>query len=332
MNLTNNIPQKLFFDKLKTLIPQQETLVYILSDLLNLSIDAIYRRLRGQKELSFSEITLICQKFSISFDTFIGEESNLVMFGYTSLENDFNRNYKNYLNHLKNNLQSLTLRKNSKIIFAAMDIPMVRLVSYPELTAFKVHTWRKKNEFSDYGNLPFNVKNILDDEIINLYSEISEYYKRISSIEIWTANTIESTLKLIEYFNDIGDFKDKEILAKLFSQLEDMMKELKEIAIKGKSSNFLYKESFDLYLSDISLENNYIYTESDKFKAVYIKLYTINSISTQNNKFCNETKLWLDNLINKSTAISGSSQKQCYKFFNQIDKNINSTKERIGLL
>ena len=219
--------------------------------------------------------------------------------------------------------------KNSNVIFAAMDIPVVHLFNYPELTAFRVHTWRKREINGGYNETTFNPDNILDDEIIKLYSEIAEYYKRISSSEIWTLGTTDGILKLIEYYSELGDFEDSDMALKLCDQVKDLMENLKENTLTNKSSNFIHQNKFDLYLSEISLENNYVYLECDNVSTTFIKLYTINSIATHDSTFCKETKLWLDNLIGKSTALSGSSQKQCISFFRNVINNIDKVRNRI---
>jgi hypothetical protein len=329
MKPTKENPQKKFFEILKHHIKEDVNMAYVLSDLLNISVDAVYRRLRGQKELSFSEISILCKEYNISFDTFLGISNSHILFKHFSLENNFDLNYLNYLNSLKNSLQNLLNSHNYSVIFAAMDIPFVHLVNYPELTAFKVHTWRKKEIQGDYGNVLFDPNNILNDKVNKLYTEIAEYYKRISSSEIWTLDTINYILKLIEYYNELGDFKDKETPLLLCDQVKHLMENLRDVVSRAESSNFLHNNKFNFYLSEISLENNYVYIENENTQSVFIKLYTINSIATQNKTFCNETKMWLDNLINKSTPLTGTSQKQGYLFFKHALNKIELTRTRI---
>ena len=169
---------------------------------------------------------------------------------------------------------------------------------------------------------------ILNNSIRGLFAEITEYYQRIPSKEIWTSNTIENLLRLIEYFYELGDFEDQETAVLLCDQLADLIDQLKTDAIHGMKNN--YKSGkFELYHSEIALENNFILIQDKGEAAVFLKLYSINSMFTTNESFCKDTVLWLQNIINKSTPLSGSSQRQCYAFFRHCNNMISETKKRI---
>lgn len=331
MNIATENQQKTFFELIKRQIPEQEKLAVVLSEMLDISTDAVYRRMRGQKELTFSELSKLCNHFNISFDSLCEIKNNDVVFKYTSLEHDFDINYKIYLRNLRDSLHKLMHGKNSKMIFVATDIPVMHLVNYPDLMAFKVHTQRRKNDKIEGNAILFDPAKILDEEILKLYREIAEYYKRIPSVEIWTQDTLDMILKLICYFSEIGDFGTSDIPIKLLDQLREMMDQLKDSALKGSNSNFINSNTFNLYLSEIALENNYVYVEDGTFQAVFLKTYTINSILTQNTIFCNDVKSWMENLIAKSISLTGCSQKQCYQFFRHLSFKIEETKKSVAL-
>lgn len=325
------IQQKQLFELIKRYVPEQEKLAVVLSEMLDLSTDAVYRRMRGQKELTFSELSKLCRHFNVSFDSLCGIENTDVVFKYTSLEQDFDVNYKIYLRNLRDALYKLMHGRNSKMIFVATDIPVMHLVNYPELMAFKVHTQQRKEIKNDGTLHTFDPAAILDDELLQLYREIAEYYKRIPSVEIWTQDTLDMILKLINYFSEIGDFGTSDIPVKLLDQLREMMDQLRDSALRGSNSNFINSNTFNLYMSEIALENNYVYVEDDSFQAVFLKTYMINSILTHNKVFCNDVKSWMDNLISKSVSLTGCSQKQCYQFFRHLCGKIEETKKNVSL-
>ena len=57
-------------------------------------------------------------------------------------------------------------------------------------------------------------------------------------------------------------------------------------------------------------------------KYSYITFNTMNSITTNNPEFCEETEHWMKNLEKKSNLISGISEKQRYQFFSGMFKTI----------
>ena len=61
--------------------PDKYSLVYELSELLGISTDSVYRRLRSETLMDITEIQKICLHYNISFDSICGcEDSGLVSF------------------------------------------------------------------------------------------------------------------------------------------------------------------------------------------------------------------------------------------------------------
>ena len=58
-----------FLEKVKEQIPSSISLVNELAELLNVSVDSAYRRLRGDTDLSFEEAILISNKYNVSLDS-----------------------------------------------------------------------------------------------------------------------------------------------------------------------------------------------------------------------------------------------------------------------
>ena len=60
--------QEVFIQKLKESLPPSIGIAEELSELLGVSIDSAYRRIRGETDLSISEVHLITKKYGISLD------------------------------------------------------------------------------------------------------------------------------------------------------------------------------------------------------------------------------------------------------------------------
>ena len=78
--------QQLFFQHIKSRIPQHVSLVDEMADLLGISNDSAYRRIRGDKQISLQEAQLICKHYQLSLDQLLGLESNSFTF-YGNLVN-----------------------------------------------------------------------------------------------------------------------------------------------------------------------------------------------------------------------------------------------------
>jgi hypothetical protein len=91
-------------------------------------------------------------------------------------------------------------------------------------------------------------------------------------------------------------------------------------------------ETYFLYDSDVVLGTNCIYAIMGDSKFSYISFNSMNSLTTNNPQFCEETEHWVKNLERKSTLISGVGEKQRYQFFSLMYKNIDACVEKIKQL
>ncbi len=64
-------------------------------------------------------------------------------------------------------------------------------------------------------------------------------------------------------------------------------------------------------------------------KGAYVSYHTFNVMLTTNPGFCNETDLWLKNLIRKSNLISGVAEKQRYRYFKHVDEALKKLVRKI---
>ena len=72
--------QTLFFESIRQRLPGHISLVNELSEVLGISYDSAYRRLRGDKKLSIEEMRMLSRKYRISIDSLFGQSIADVMF------------------------------------------------------------------------------------------------------------------------------------------------------------------------------------------------------------------------------------------------------------
>ena len=325
--------QALFLRKIEDIIPATTSLVNELSDLLELSIDSAYRRLRGETQLTLDEILTICNHFKISFDTFIDVSSNTVTFEYMEMT-DKEESFANYLESLHQNLQLINGAKQKQIIYACEDIPVFHNYKYPELAAFKIFYWmRSILNVPSLVNEKFN-STLVPSSLIEKGRQIVDLYAAIPSIEIWTDTTINSTLKQIEFYWEAGMFLSRDDALKVCEDLRMQIDEIQkqaELGNKYKSEQNIneFKDNYTLYFSEIELTNNCVLVNLGETKSVFLSHFTFNTMSTTNHSYCNETERWLNNIIKKATLISGVSEKLRYQFFRKAFTSIEKMEEKI---
>jgi hypothetical protein len=98
--MSANHNQILFFQNLKSAMPVYNSLVDEIAELLDISIDSAYRRIRGEKLLDFGELEVLSNRFNTSVDKFFNLGSNSILF-----KGDYNNYHdENFMNWMKDTL------------------------------------------------------------------------------------------------------------------------------------------------------------------------------------------------------------------------------------
>lgn len=322
-----------FIQKIKQSLQPSLSLVDELADLLQVSTDSAYRRIRGETALTFDEIVLLCNHFQLSFDSFTSSTSGSVTFKYNPINED-EASFERYLRNILNDLRKIQSFEQKQITFAAEDIPIFHHFRFNELTAFKIFYWNKSILNSPLLEGKKFDPAVIDTELVNAAREILDLYTEIASIEIWSDDTVNSTLKQIEFYWEAGVFRSKEDALLICSQVEEMIEGIKKQA--ELSSKFAIEDrinspanNFMLYNSELMIGNNCILVNLGSNKAAYLSHHTFNAMVTTHHGFCNDTDLWLKNLTRKSILISGVAEKQRYQFFRKIEDKLQQLRDKI---
>ncbi len=322
--------QEVFIKHLKNVVPSNVSLVDDIADLLNISNDSAYRRLRNETELSLDETYKICKHYRISADTIFSNKANSVTCNYIKLT-DSTDNFENYLTSLLKQLQEVAKSDNAKIIYAAEEVPIFHSFYSEKLAAFKLFYWQRSVlNVAAYQAKKFEWSSIPKKQL-QISKQIHETYLQIPSNEIWTNETIQTTIKQIEYYFESGAFKQKEDAITVLKELKEMVHAINRYSENENKNerNKSFQVPFNMYNSDLVIGTNCIHVDNNGAHYSYISFNTVNSLTTANHEFCEEIEHWMKNLIKKSTLISGIAEKQRFQFFNKIYKAIDFSIERI---
>ncbi len=316
-----------FINKIKSVIPVNENLVQCIADLLNLSNDSAYRRIRCEKLFDINEVNILCKTFKIKFDEEVEKNANSVTFDFKLLDHN-KQNFRLWLSNILNNLKIISARPENSIIYSADDVPIWHHFNDELLIKFKLFYWLKTIlADKDYVESNFD-ETLIDEDLVQMSKDISYYYNQTSSIEIWTEDTFNSTLKQVEYFWGSGFFKSKEVALKICETIENEINILQKMAATS-SKLTSGKENFKLYHSEVMVGNNSIVANIGGNKVSYVSYNTFNMMTTTNSLFVNEAEEWLKNLIKKSNLISGISEKQRNQFFKKLFSKLEKLRDLI---
>jgi transcriptional regulator with XRE-family HTH domain len=317
--------QNHFIELLKNAVPAKFSLAEALAELLNVSIDSAYRRLRGETSVSIDEAYLICKKYNIPLENILSIDHGSAQFNFLPLIQNED-NLELYLKGLLQSLKALKEFPESKIIYAAAEVPIFHSLSYPLLAEFKLFYWSKSLLMVDrLQNVHFKT-GLIKPEFLSLSKAIHDLYLQIPSIEIWNHQTILTNISQIEFYWESGQFEDKETTLRLIQQLQMMTDELKKFSDSGYKSLDAY---YQLYQSDLIIGSNCINGYYGQNQVSYISFNTMNSLKTTHSRFIQETDKWIWNMIKKANLISGVSEKERYKFFDGMYHAMDSLRQKV---
>jgi hypothetical protein len=332
--MENNTIQQRLLGMVQDLTPDKYSLVFELSELLGVSTDSVYRRIRGETLLDINEIQKLCLHYNISFDSICGtDQTGLVSFQYQPVIelSDF----KKWMGTISANLKALQNKKDAHVIYAAIDIPVFHNFRFPLVSFFKSLYWLKSiTNHPDYKDVKFS-RSSISAEFIAAGKAMHELYSSVPSTEIWTDLITYSLLRQIDYYWDSGEFASKDDALALCDEVEQEFEYLQDAAASSSKSPERKKipgepVNFQLYDCDIEIANNTILVINGDQKTVYLSTQTFNIILTSNTLFADETHRWLNTLIKKSTLISEVGGKQRSLFFREAFEKITQLRHKIA--
>lgn len=323
--------QELFFEEVKSKLPSTTSLVEEVAELLNVSSDSAYRRLRLNTLLTFQEVSILASHFNISVDKYLNTTEKMASFSYKTL-NEISYDFLEYLKSILSDLRTLNSSNQAEIIYFAVDIPLPQLLFVPEMALFKLFFWEKtilNFESLSKAKFEFYVGN---EEVNNISREIRNLYIQTPSIEVYSPDTINTTLKQIKYYVEAGYFSSPKIALVLCDKLSELVECIREQAAEGKKSHPRKPEisgDYKLYFNEVIYSDTAILAETENLKFSYLANNGLRRIVTHNEHFYNESKDSFNKLLKKASLLSGSSEKERNMVFNRYQNAISDFKHSI---
>jgi hypothetical protein len=326
--------QSTLFQQIKDSLPANVSYVHEIAETLSISYDSAYRRIRGEKELSFEELYKLSTRFGLSIDSLFGLRSNNILFSYFTL-GDGNYDMAAWFQNILKTMKELHAMKEKEIIYAAKDIPFFHYFNFPEIAAFKVFFWQKTLfDFPDFGERQFRLDES-DNQIQETGRQILALSTRIPTTEIWNEDTFNITLRQIEYYWVSGYFAKKDDLLNLCDKLEKWVTHIHKQAEYGYKFIFGQAQegsenSFHLYENEVVLNDNTILVKTGDSIRAYLTYNVLGLLINRDPAFCKYIETYLRGLLRKSDLISVSGTKERNRFFNRLRQTIGEFRERIA--
>jgi len=311
--------QEFLFQRIKELLPPSESLTDAVSEILHVSSDSAYRRIRNETPLVLEEAKQLCEAFHLSLDQVLNIKNNSILFENVRINNQ-QYSYEKYLSDLVNQMQYVNSFRSKELIWLTKDVPLFHNFYFKPLIAFRYFFWMKAIlQHPDFATRAVDLNGV-SPEIERMSREFTRGYIEIPSIEIWNTECVNGAISQIEFYKDTGLFSSGADIKAVYQALKETILHLKaqvEFGCKflpGESPQ-TKKPNFTFFFNRIGLGDNTILVTTDGVKTTYVNYDVLNYMMTRDETFCNQCYEDMRNLMRRSTIISQTSERQRNIFF-----------------
>ena len=262
---------------------------------------------------TLAEAAVISRKLGISLDRMIGVSfQDNAVFDMNIV--DSSQPFETYYSILEKQVELFRKVKEeeySEIGTSSNIIPLTLSLNYNMLSKFRLFKWMYQNDNIKCKHFE---EMEIPQKIVDKQKEYANAINHIHSVDyIWDNMIFSHLINDIQYFCGIHliSDEDKNLLKEELFRVAD---DLEELATRGKSQ---MGNDIRIYISNINFEATYSYLDTSTVQLSLIRIYSINSISTQDSEMFRGLKEWIQSLKKFSTLISESGEMQRIQFFKQ---------------
>lgn len=219
------------------------------------------------------------------------------------------------------------------MFYQCKDAPLFYFYLFPEIGAFKTFCWNKtilntpelKDKIFSLNEFPF-------EECYQLGQLILKENTFLPSVELWNAESFNSSINQLEYYRDAGLFKSESDFLQVLNSFDKLLTHLQEQARLGCKFMPIAPDAhnttpFRFYVNQVILGNNSVVLEMDEQRMSLITYNVLYYLLTKDTRFSEKLYNGFNTLLKSSTLISGTGEKERNRFFKiQREKIIQLTK------
>ncbi len=331
MNI-NEIQQQLF-QVIKTKLPADASVSDEVAKLLDISSDSAYRRMRGEKQITFEELYKIALHYNISLDQLMNIQTGGFLF-QGNLLNSKTFRFDAYLTSMMHTMAYFNSFKKKEVYYLCKETPIFHCFTCRELAAFKYFFWMiTLIGFPEFRNKKVNLDEY-PDELFETGQKIIGLYNQVDSNEVWNIESLNSLLHQVDYYLDNQMFRSDTDALKVYEASEKLLNHLEEQAKRGYKYNIDDPEKkplgkYNMYFNETVLQDNSLLILLDNTRMSSVSHTTINYMLTRDINYCENHYQYVQNLIKRSTLISEVSEKERARFFRRLHERIERRKESL---
>jgi transcriptional regulator with XRE-family HTH domain len=326
--------QVLLFQHIKSVLPPHLSMADEMADLLGISPDSAYRRIRGEKPISLEELEKVCLHYHVSMDQFLHLKTDSFLFSGKIME-ERERSFDDYLDNFLQQLMFMNSMPKKHVYWILKDIPPISHFHIPELSLFKFYMWTKSIlHYDSMKGVKFDFRDKRYDAYMEKSRNVLDAFSKVPITEIWNVESINSSLRQLRFHYDTGSFKSKADVLLLFDKLRELIDHFELQAEAGVKFRFggnplTSTVDYNMFVNELILGDNTAFFETDHMRLTFLNHSVLYFVYTRDERFNNRMYENIQNLINKSTMISKVGEKERTGFFNHLREEIDKRRWEI---
>lgn len=292
---------------------EKEKVVTVLSDILFLGREAVYRRLRGEVKFSLEEVAQIALSLDISLDTLMGmktRDKSVIELNFLDVKKDFRLTYHEKVNEQVVGFASISSKFNDSSLTSAFNrLPYILFLHYENIAKFRLFKWGY--QMGAIQSLSFKEMEISKELVMAQRKLVFESQKIKETNFILSPNVFASLIHDINYFHYLGLIEKDDIMS-IKEELTELLSEMEGYAISGEFST---KSAVNFFVSDLDLNFSSLLLKYDKYFYTYVNIYDLGGIESQNQRLCDFQDAWIKAQKRYSKLITQSNEIERHRFF-----------------
>ncbi|MDR3220238.1 MAG: hypothetical protein LBU22_14910 [Dysgonamonadaceae bacterium] len=306
--------RKIIVEKLLEKIPPHIKPINYLMEVLDISKESMYRRLRGDISFTLEEMTKLSVELKFSLDELVrtGKEGH-TFFNLSSMSFENPSDAFHTMLHMHYQcLENIINGENPESFITVNNIQPIFTVHFDQLFRFLYYRWMHQ---SQEASLKYHYSDIeVPKETAFLQQQLKGISRKIKNATfIFNANIFENLMQEIHYYYK-RKLIDEETLQMLKKEMLDFVNLGEETARTGSLDP---GTKINFYLSHFNIEtNSYYHTYNNKSDSCFF-LCSIEPVITSDSRICVKHRKKLSSLKKYSSLISQSNEILQARYFNQ---------------
>jgi len=296
---------------------RNNSLLDIVSSVLDISYDAAHRRISMKSKFSIDEAIELASHYGISMDTLFHKEEH-VLVKKTKEITSF-QELALYLASSIKALQEYQADTSTLMYYSAKDIPLFYTLQNNVLSKFKLFVWLN---LLDFEREPQSFESFqLKAPTVENSQKLNDFYAQTNRHEIWNDTTINSTLQQIIYFYQSGLLSSEDA--------KTLCESVKELVADIEKKCTAKNEHYKLYYHDLLILNNNVLVTDQHQKSLFVPYTMLGYFITKDIDTCQNSLNFFQHQLKNSKLINTAGTRDKKIFFNKAYQKIDFYKNQI---